>query len=219
MGVLREVTALAVLRVIGDPYHVDTFTRWQTWDAARPELAGLLPAETVQAVERAAVAAIGWHGPQQRPTGTPYLEHLLEALEVLVRGAAATDPEVLAAVLLHDVVEDTDATHHDIESEFGPVVAELVDWVTKPPTDGLGRTAKRAAKTSYLRRLREAPRPAIQVKLADRASNVQRLFQMPPDFQRRYYAETVTYLLPLAAADPFFGPWYDSWRREFAYLA
>jgi GTP pyrophosphokinase len=219
MGVLREVTALALSRVIGDPNGVETFISWRIWDDARPALAELLPAETVDAIARAAATAIRWHGPQQRPTGVPYLEHLLEALEVLVRGAGTTDPEVLAAVLLHDVVEDTAGTLGDIESEFGPVVAELVDWVTKPPTDGQGRTVKRAAKTTYLRRLRQAPRPAIQVKLADRASNVQRLFQMPSDFQRRYYAETVTYLLPLAAEDPFFGPWYDSWRREFAYLA
>jgi (p)ppGpp synthase/HD superfamily hydrolase len=219
MGVLREVTALAVPRVIEDPCSVEIFTSWRMWDDARPALAALLPAETVDAADRAAAAAIRWHGPQQRPTGVPYLEHLLEALEVLVRGAGVTDPEVLAAVLLHDVVEDTGATLADVEGEFGPVVAELVDWVTTPPTDGQGRTAKRVTKTMYLRRLRQAPQPAIQVKLADRVSNVQRLFQMPPDFQRRYYAETVTYLLPLAAEDPFFGPWYGSWRREFAYLA
>jgi (p)ppGpp synthase/HD superfamily hydrolase len=219
MGVLREVTALAVSRVIEDPCGVEIFTSWRTWDDTRPALAALLSAETVDVLDRAAAAAIRWHGPQQRPTGVPYLEHLLEALEVLVRGAGVTDPDVLAAVLLHDVVEDTATTLDDIEREFGPVVAELVDWVTKPPVDGQGRTAKRAAKTTYLRRLREAPQPAIQVKLADRASNVQRLFQMPPDFQRRYYAETVTYLLPLAAGEPFFGPWYDSWRREFAHLA
>jgi (p)ppGpp synthase/HD superfamily hydrolase len=122
-------------------------------------------------------------------------------------------------MLLHDTVEDTDATLGDIEEQFGPDVAELVDWVTKPPPTGQGRTAKRTATTVYLRRLRQAPRAAIQVKLADRASNVQRLFQMPADFQRRYYAETVTYLMPLAAQEPFFGPWYESWRREFGYLA
>jgi guanosine-3',5'-bis(diphosphate) 3'-pyrophosphohydrolase len=198
---------------------VETFTNWRTWDDARLALAGSLPAPTMDAVDRAAAAAIGWHGPQRRPTGAAYLEHLLEALEVMVVGAGVTDPDPLTAVLLHDVVEDTAATLGDLEREFGPVVAELVDWVTKPPPGAQGRSAKRAATTAYLRRLREAPRPAIRVKLADRASNVQRLFQMPADFQRRYYAETVTYLLPLAAEEPFFGPWYDSWRREFAHLA
>jgi (p)ppGpp synthase/HD superfamily hydrolase len=140
---------------------------------------------------------------------------------VLVRGAGVRDPDMLAAVLLHDVVEDTAATLGDVEEEFGPVVAELVDWVTKPDSprgESEGRAAKRAARAAYLRRLRSAPPEAIAVKLADRASNVQRLDQMPPDFQRRYYAETVTYLLPLAEAWPWFATWFAAWRTRFDHL-
>ena len=185
------------------------YTSWRTWPEVDAGLADLSPA--ARAAER-------WHGTQLRPTGVPYLEHLLEALEVLVHGAEVDDRAVLAAVLLHDTVEDTDATITDLEREFGPWVAELVDWVTKPDVAGASRTAKRAAKAAYLRRLREAPPEAIAVKLADRASNVQRLDQMPPDFQRRYYAETVTYILPLAAGVAFFEEWYEQWRREFGHL-
>jgi GTP pyrophosphokinase len=169
-------------------------------------------------LDRAAATALRWHGDQRRPTGVPYIEHLLEALEVLVRGAGVRDPDMLAAVLLHDVVEDTAATLRDVEEEFGPAVAELVDWVTKPPAGDQGRAAKRAARAAYLRRLRSAPPEAIAVKLADRASNVQRLNQMPPDFQRRYYAETVTYLLPLAETWPWFETWYANWRIHFGHL-
>jgi (p)ppGpp synthase/HD superfamily hydrolase len=185
------------------------YTGWRTWAEVDPRLADLAP--VVEAAQR-------WHGEQLRPTGVPYLEHLLEALEVLVRGAGVTDRAVLGAALLHDTVEDTEATLDDLEREFGPWVAELVDWVTKPGGDGASRTEKRAAKAAYLRRLREAPPEAILVKLADRVSNVQRLDQMPPDFQRRYYAETVTYILPLAEGVPFFGQWYEDWRREFGRL-
>ena len=183
------------------------YTNWQTWAEVDAELADLTP--VAQAAQR-------WHGDQLRPTGVPYVEHLLEALEVLVHGAGVTDRAVLGATLLHDTVEDTAATMADIERDFGPWVAELVDWVTKPAGAGASRTAKRAAKAAYLRRLREAPPEAILVKLADRVSNVQRLHQMPPDFQRRYYAETVTYILPLAAGVPFFEEWYERWRREYA---
>ncbi len=169
-------------------------------------------------LEKAVDAARRWHGDQKRPTGVPYVEHLLEALEVLVRGAGVKDPVVLDAVLLHDVVEDTAATLADVEDAFGPEVAELVDWVTKPPTGGRGRQAKRAAKAAYLRRLRDAPREAVLVKLADRVSNVQELDRMPTDFQRRYHAETVAYILPLAEAEPWFAAWYASWRERFAHL-
>ncbi|GAA3945686.1 hypothetical protein GCM10023085_29750 [Actinomadura viridis] len=195
----------------------DIFTAWRTWDEARADLEGR-EALDLPALERAVAAAREWHGEQRRPTGVPYVEHLLEALEVLVRGAGETGTEVLSAALLHDVVEDTGATVGDVEARFGPRVAELVDWVSKPPVAAGGRQAKRAAKAAYLRRLRDAPREAIVVKLADRVSNVQRLEQMPPDFQRRYYAETVTYILPLAEGHPWFAAWYEDWRRRYAHL-
>jgi GTP pyrophosphokinase len=200
---------------------VETFTSWRTWEQARADLerdAAGSGTIDLPALEKAALAAQRWHGDQKRPTGVPYMEHLLEALEVLVRGAGETRTEVLSAVLLHDVVEDTATTVGDVEEAFGPHVAELVDWVSKPSTAGQGRQAKRAAKSAYLRRLRDAPPEAIAVKLADRVSNVQRLDQMPPDFQRRYYAETITYIVPLAEASAWFTAWYAGWRERYAHL-
>ena len=194
---------------------MEIFTSWPTWEQAAQEL----PDGLAERLEPAALAATEWHGEQRRPTGVPYVEHLLEALEVAVRGAGVTDPEILSAVLLHDTVEDTDATLADVEERFGPVVAELVDWVTKPPAASAGRAAKRAAKAAYLRRLADAPPEAVAVKLADRVSNVQRIWQVDAEMQRRYYAETVTYILPLAKGFPFYEQWFDQWRKEFAGLA
>ncbi|WP_018653484.1 HD domain-containing protein [Actinomadura flavalba] len=190
---------------------METFDHWRTFADAD------LPPDLRAALAPAADAAARWHGDQTRPTGAPYTHHLLEALEAQVRGRGVTDTGVLAATLLHDVVEDTSATLADVERDFGADVAELVDWVTKPPVDG-GRQAKRAAKAAYLRRLRDAPPRAILVKLADRLSNVQSLDVMPPDFQRRYHAETVTYIVPLAAGDPFYEPWFAQWSARYASL-
>ncbi|MGH3242705.1 MAG: HD domain-containing protein [Spirillospora sp.] len=195
---------------------MEVFTHWRTWEEAQSALTG--GEIDLDGLAKAATAAQRWHGDQLRPTGAPYVEHLLEALEVLVRGPGVTDLDLLSAALLHDVVEDTPATLADVEAEFGPVVTELVDWVTKPPATNTGRQAKRAAKSAYLRRLGEAPREAILVKLADRASNVQTLDRMPPDFQRRYYAETLTYIIPLAEPDPWFKSWYASWQHHYAHL-
>ncbi|MCO5999323.1 HD domain-containing protein [Actinoallomurus rhizosphaericola] len=193
---------------------METFTNWRTWEQAR---AALTPHPVdLATLDRAAEAALRWHGEQRRPTGAPYAEHLFEALEVLVRGAGVTDTDVLVTALLHDTVEDTAATLADVEAAFGPEVGELVDWVTKPPVEG--KAAKRAAKVSYLRRLRDAPREAILVKLADRVSNVQTLDRMPPDFQRRYHAETVTYIVPLAAGEPWFAAWFAAWQDRFVHL-
>jgi GTP pyrophosphokinase len=187
------------------------FTDWHSWQRTEPELRGLLPAADADAVARAVEFAVRYHGDQTRPTGAPYAEHLLEALEVLVRGAGVTDPGILQAAVLHDVVEDTPCTIDDVRRAFGGRVAELVAWVTKPATeDGADR---RAAKEAYLGRLQDAPDDAVLVKLADRASNVQTLRNLGLPKQRQYYAETVTYIMPLAAQREWWADWYASWQR------
>jgi guanosine-3',5'-bis(diphosphate) 3'-pyrophosphohydrolase len=196
---------------------MELFTNWHTWPQAEPALRAQLPAADADAVARAAAFAIEWHGAQTRPTGAPYAEHLLEALEVLVRGAGVTDPEILQAAVLHDVVEDTPCAIDDVRREFGPRVAELVDWVTKPdPPAGGDRTA---AKEAYLTRLQDAPDDAIVVKLADRVSNVQTLRNLRPPKQRQYYAETVRYIIPLAAQRQWWAQWYASWQQAHRDLA
>jgi GTP pyrophosphokinase len=195
---------------------MELFTHWHSWAEAEPGLRGLLPGAVVDEVGRAVGFAVRYHGQQRRPTGAPYLEHLLEALEVLVRGAGVTEPGVLAAAVLHDVIEDTPCTAADIAAAFGPRVAELVGLVTIPqPRAG---EDKASAKDAYLRGLRAAPREAILVKLADRASNVQTLRNLPPARQRSYYAQTVTHIVPLAAAEPWFAAWYACWQADFADL-
>lgn len=196
---------------------MELFTDWHTWERAEPELRRLLPPATCDAVARAVEFATRYHGGQLRPTGTPYLEHLLEALEVLVRGAHVTDPDVLAAAVLHDVVEDTPCTVADVRQAFGDRVALLVNWVTKPqPAAG---SDKQAAKEAYLNGLAGAPEDAILVKLADRASNVQTLRNLSLPKQREYYAQTVAYIMPLATPRDWWAGWYASWQEAHRDLA
>jgi (p)ppGpp synthase/HD superfamily hydrolase len=192
------------------------FTGWHTWQEAEPGLRDWLPAATVARLREAVAFAERCHGDQCRPTGAPYLEHLMEALEVLVRGAGVTDPEVLCAAVLHDVVEDTACTPADLTAAFGTQVAEFVGWVTIP--EAAPGEDKAAVKEAYLRGLRDAPRGAVLVKLADRASNVQTLRNLAPARQRSYYAQTVQHIVPLAAAEPWFAAWYADWQRDFADL-
>jgi guanosine-3',5'-bis(diphosphate) 3'-pyrophosphohydrolase len=194
---------------------MELYTNWHTWERAEPELRDLLPAATCDAVENAVAFAVRSHGDQRRPTGAPYLEHLLEALEVLVRGAGVGDPDVLCAAVLHDVVEDTPCTLADVRREFGDRVASLVGWVTIPESGG----DKKAAKEAYLTGLRDAPDDAILVKLADRVSNVQTLRNLSLPKQRDYYAQTVRYIMPLAASRNWFATWYRSWQEEHRDLA
>jgi len=160
-------------------------------------------------LDDAVTFAVGWHADQTRPAGEPYVEHLKEATAFLAYGAGVTDPSLLRAAVLHDVVEDTDCTLTEVHTTFGEEVATLVDWVTKGDDRG-----------AYLARLQTAPTEVLLVKLADRASNVQRLDTHPrPEKQRSYYAETVRSIVPLATAHPWFENWYSTWQREFAHLA
>jgi (p)ppGpp synthase/HD superfamily hydrolase len=196
---------------------MELFTNWHTWPQAEPELRRLLPAPSADAVAKAVEFAVRYHGDQTRPTGAPYAEHLLEALEVLVRGAGVTDPEILQAAVLHDVVEDTPCSIDDVRRAFGGRVAKTVGWVTKPePAAGVDR---KAAKEAYLSRLQDAPDDAVQVKLADRVSNVQTLRNLRLPKQRQYYAETVRYIMPLAAQRQWWAEWYASWQRAHRDLA
>lgn len=189
---------------------MELYTSWHEWRQAEPDLRAKLPEATCDAVAKAVRFATAFHCDQRRPTGAPYLEHLLEALEVLVRGAGVTDPDVLCAAVLHDVLEDTSCTVADLRREFGDRVADLVGWVTIPETDG----DKKAAKEAYLQGLTRAPEDAILVKLADRASNVQTLRNLSLPRQRAYYAQTVRYIMPLAASRGWFGSWYACWQEE-----
>jgi (p)ppGpp synthase/HD superfamily hydrolase len=196
---------------------MELFTNWHTWPQAEPELRGLLPAPAADAVAKAVEFAVRYHGDQTRPTGAPYAEHLLEALEVLVRGAGVTDPGILQAAVLHDVVEDTPCTIDQVRRSFGGRVAEMVGWVTKPePADGVDR---KAAKEAYLSRLQDAPDDAVLVKLADRVSNVQTLRNLGLPKQRQYYAETVRYIMPLAAQRQWWAQWYAGWQQAHRDLA
>ena len=197
---------------------MEVYTQWHSWARAEPELRGLVPAATCDVVAEAVTFAARYHGDQRRPTGAPYLEHLLEALEVLVRGAGVTDPDVLRAAVLHDVVEDTACTLEDVRREFGDRVASLVGWVTIPESGG-DKGDRKAAKEAYLTGLRDAPDDAILVKLADRVSNVQTLRNLSLSKQRDYYAQTVRYIMPLALSRKWFATWYRSWQEEHQDLA
>jgi (p)ppGpp synthase/HD superfamily hydrolase len=196
---------------------IRTFGPHRRWSDLRAKLDGRLPEPTLAELDRAADFAVERHGDQKRPAGEPYLEHLLETVDVLTNGPGVTDRDVLVAGVLHDVVEDTDTTLDEVRGAFGQAVADLVGWVTKPDA-GPGED-KTAARLRYLSSLVDAPDEVLQLKLADRLSNVQRLETHPrPAKRASYYAETVEQLVPLAARHPWYEQWFGAWRERYAYL-
>src|SRR5512146_564467 len=91
-----------------------------------PEAYTLADKELIQRAYRLAEEA---HRGQKRISGEPYINHCLAVAQILAE--LRVPPEVLAAGLLHDTVEDTTVTLADIQRDFGDVVASLVDGVTK----------------------------------------------------------------------------------------
>src|SRR6185436_11352874 len=80
-------------------------------------------------LNRAYVYAMKAHGNQKRASGAPYFSHPLEVAAILTE--LKLDDATIATALLHDVIEDTDATRTEIDQMFGPEIGSLVDGLTK----------------------------------------------------------------------------------------
>jgi len=150
-------------------------------------------------VKRASEFASKAHNGQVRKyTGEPYFGHPVEVMEIV--SEVIDDPEVHAAALLHDVVEDTPVTIKDIEDEFGPRVASMVDDLTdvSKPEDG-----NRALRKELDRQHTAKASPDAQsVKLADLISNSMSIVKDDPRFAKVYMKEKALLLEVLTEGNP-----------------
>lgn len=105
---------------------------------------------------------------------SPYINHPIAVAGELVE-ARIEDPEILAAALLHDTLEDTSATSEDLEREFGPRVRRLVEELTDDKT--LAWDERKRRQVEHARQL-EAD--AKLIKIADKISNVRDVAHRPP---------------------------------------
>jgi (p)ppGpp synthase/HD superfamily hydrolase len=119
------------------------------------------------------VAARAHHTQQRKGAGEPYVTHVAGVALILAR-AGFCDERVLAAAILHDVVEDTDVTVADLERAFPPDVVELVAYLTetKLDTNGIKRPWE-MRKSEHIEKLREAPVEACAIALADKLHNLE----------------------------------------------
>lgn len=131
-------------------------------------------------------------GQTRKYTGEAYFTHC-EAVAELVRDyyesiLKVTAPEhVVSAALLHDVVEDTDATFDDIISMFGEETTRLVYYLTKPPTYAGNRAHKKAI---YHSKLALAPEDAKIIKFFDMYHNHTSIMEHEPEFWKLWRNET-----------------------------
>ena len=149
-------------------------------------------------LNRAYVYTVQKHGSQKRASGDPYFSHPVEVAGLMTD--LQLDQETIMTALLHDTVEDTLATIEDIEENFGPDVARLVDGVTKLSKIEAMPEDERAAENlrKFLLAMSEDIR-VLLVKLADRLHNMRTLHFIKNEEKRRRIArETMDIYAPLA---------------------
>ena len=169
-----------------------------------PILANRSAAE-VAVIERAFQLAETAHRGQQRASGEPYIAHPLAVAGILQE--LNLDHESVVAALLHDVVEDTDIDIESVRRDFGNVVANLVDGVTKMDAIGEVSESVRANvdEQRQLDRLRKLLLAMAQdarvvlIKLADRLHNMRTLRHLDAPDRQRIARETLDIYAPLAS--------------------
>ena len=137
------------------------------------------------------------HTGQKRRSGEDYVVHCVQVARILAD--LQLDSTTIAAGLIHDVVEDTAITVPDVEREFGPEIAQIVDGLTKIGNLPFTSKEERQAET-YRKLLLSVARDArvIIIKLADRLHNMRTLDWMPDDKKRLIAQETRDIYAPLA---------------------
>lgn len=131
------------------------------------------------------------HGNQTRRSGEPYFTHPITVAHVLADMGA--DPETIMAALLHDTVEDTDLKLPEIEKRFGPVVAGLIEGVTKLSQEDVRDRPSLNEQIETLRkmfRLMERDIRIMVIKLVDRLHNMQTAQFLSPEKRKALAKET-----------------------------
>ena len=181
-------------------------------------------------VQKAYDLAAEAHTDQKRQSGEPYINHCVAVAQILTD--LHMPAEVIAAGLLHDTVEDTGISLKLLKEEFGDIVANLVDGVTKldslprvsrkdydengeiPPSEEQIRTRKKQLAIEAIRKTFLAMNDDVRVvliKLADRLHNMRTLGFIKPEKQKRIAQETLDIHAPLANR---LGIWQIKWELE-----
>jgi (p)ppGpp synthase/HD superfamily hydrolase len=121
------------------------------------------------------------HREQRRKDGQAFIGHPVRVARLLA--ARGYGDEVIAAALLHDVVEDTPITLAQLRERFGDAVAALVDWVTEDV-----RLPVPERRRAYRERVRRGPRAARDICAADKLCNAADLHQAAEEDDRRTLA-------------------------------
>ena len=156
------------------------------------------PSANFQQIRQAYEFARDLHGPQLRKDGSPFITHPL-AVAQIVAEELHLDSESIEAALLHDTIEDTDATHEQLAKLFSPTVADLVEGVSK--LTRVHYTSKEEEQMENLRKMLMAMSKDIRViliKISDRLHNMRTMEYQTPEKQKQKSFETMEIYAPIA---------------------
>ena len=156
-----------------------------------------MPGADMALIDKAVDYARNKHKLQKRKDGSPYIIHPLAVAQIVAE--IGLDMDAILAALLHDCIEDTDASHEDIEKLFGRTVAELVEGVTKLTRANFSSSEQ--AQMENLRKMFMAMSKDIRVvliKIADRLHNIRTMQYQSPAKQILKCRETMDIYAPLA---------------------
>ena len=156
-----------------------------------------MPGTDMTMVDRAVEYAREKHKDQKRKDGSPYIIHPLAVAEIVAE--MGLDLDAVLGAILHDCIEDTDASHDEIAKLFGKTTAELVEGVTKLTRANFSSTEQ--AQMENLRKMFMAMSKDIRVvliKIADRLHNMRTMEYQSPAKQISKCRETMDIYAPLA---------------------
>ncbi len=160
-----------------------------------------LPDDDDALIRKAYRVADKAHQGQFRLSGEPYITHCLGVADILAK--LGMDMVTISASLLHDVLEDTDITFGELETEFGEDLARLVDGVSKIGTIHIADVpaTQEEKQAANLRKLLVATAQDVRVvliKLADRLHNLRTIEYLPPEKITRICQESLDIYVPIA---------------------
>ena len=167
------------------------------YDTMRAAILKRMPGLDMSIIDKAVDYANEKHKQQKRKDGSPYIIHPLATAQIVAE--MGLDVDAILGALLHDCIEDTDASHDEVERVFGTTVAELVEGVTKLTRADF--TSKEEAQMENLRKMFMAMSKDIRVvliKIADRLHNMRTMQYQTPEKQIKKCRETMDIYAPLA---------------------
>ena len=169
----------------------------ERYQALEDKVSAYTPGLDTQRLYRAFTYADAEHKGQLRKDGTPYITHPLAVAEIVAD--LGLDADSVIAALLHDTIEDTNATHEEVAKQFGETVAALVEGVTK--LSRVQYTSKEEEQMENLRKMFMAMAQDIRViliKICDRLHNMRTMNYQSARKQREKALETMEIYAPIA---------------------